>query len=107
MLRSRSISDLIELGAEPIGVDGNREYGLVTKRRTNSAWPRLMKAADAAAYVGTSETNFRRLVDSGAIRQPLERGGERLWDIRDLDEHADSLPRCGEPLTNEWAGQSL
>ncbi|HIO03659.1 MAG TPA: hypothetical protein EYN14_17180 [Alphaproteobacteria bacterium] len=66
-----------------------------------------MKVADAAAYIGTSGTNFRRLVDSGAIRQPLERGGERLWDIRDLDEHADSLPHCGEPLANEWAGQSL
>lgn len=66
-----------------------------------------MKVADAAAYVGASETHFRRLVDSGAIRQPLGRGGERLWDIRDLDEHADSLPRCGEPLVNEWAGQTL
>ena len=73
--------------------------------RTN--WPRLMKARDASAYIGTSETNFRRLVDSGAIRQPLERGGERLWDIRDLDEHADSLPRSGQPLASEWKGQAL
>ena len=107
MRRSRQFSALLEADAEWFGVSFTREYGLVTKRRTNSAWPRLMKAADAAAYVGTSESNFRRLVDSGAIRQPLERGGERLWDIRDLDEHADSLPRCGGPLTNEWAGQSL
>lgn len=79
----------------------------MTIRRTISAWPRLMKIKDASAYFGTSETNFRRLVECGAIRQPLERGGERLWDIRDLDEHADSLPRSGQPLANEWQGQAL
>lgn len=70
-------------------------------------YPRLMKIKDASVYVGTSETNFRRLVESGAIRQPLRRGGEKLWDIRDLDEHADNLPRIGEPLANEWEGQSV
>lgn len=79
----------------------------MTSRPTIQTWPRLMKVRDAAVYVGTSETNFRRLVESGAIPKPLERGGERLWDVRDLDEHADSLRPTGEPLADEWKGQAL
>jgi hypothetical protein len=66
-----------------------------------------MKAKDAATYIGTSETNLRRLVEAGQVPKPLERGGERLWDIRDLDDHVDSLSRVGQPIANEWAGQAL
>ena len=66
-----------------------------------------MKAKDAAAYIGTSTTNLRRLVDRGLVAQPFERNGERLWDIRDLDEHAESLSRVGEPIAGEWSGQAL
>lgn len=72
-----------------------------------SAWPRLMKARNAARYLGTSETTLRRLVDQGQIAQPLKRGSERLWDIRDLDEHAESLPRVGAPANDDWKGQAL
>jgi len=71
------------------------------------SWPRLMKAPDAAAYIGTSPTNLRRLVENGLVAQPYERNGERLWDIRDLDEHADSLSRAGQPITDDWRGQAL
>ena len=76
-------------------------------RPTFSAWPRLMKAFDAARYIGTSETTLRRLVSEGAVAQPLKRGGERVWDIRDLDEHVESLPRVGEPANDGWKGQAL
>lgn len=76
-------------------------------RLTISAWPRLMKASEAARYIGTSETTLRRLVAEGAVAQPLKRGGERVWDIRDLDEHVESLPRVGEPANNDWIGQAL
>ena len=79
----------------------------MTKKGTISAWPRLMKANDAARYIGASPTTLRRLVDHGMIAQPLERGGERLWDIRDLDEHAESLSRVGEPIVNDWSGQAI
>lgn len=78
-----------------------KKYGII------GAWPRLMKASDASRYIGTSETNFRRLVADGAVSQPLVRGGERLWDIRDLDEHAESLPRIGAPANDDWKGQAL
>lgn len=79
----------------------------MTKRKTISAWPRLMKANDAAAYIGTSPTNLRRLVVRGELAQPLLRGGERLWDIRDLDEHAESLARNGEPIASDWSGKAI
>lgn len=79
----------------------------MTKRNTIHAWPRLMKANDAAAYIGTSPTNLRRLVDKGELAQPLLRGGERLWDIRDLDEHAESLARNGEPIASDWFGKAI
>lgn len=72
-----------------------------------TAWPRLMKANVAAGYIGTSPTNLRRLVDKGELPQPLRRGGERLWDIRDLDDHAESLSRTSGPVEGEWSGQAL
>ena len=66
-----------------------------------------MKAPEAARYIGTSETTLRRLVAEGSVAQPLHRGGERIWDIRDLDEHVESLPRVGEPANHDWKGQAL
>lgn len=61
-----------------------------------------MKAAEASAYIGTSQTNLRRLVERGKLAQPLVRGGERLWDIRDLDDHAESLRHEGAPTESDW-----
>ena len=66
-----------------------------------------MKAEDAASYIGTSPTNLRRLVQRGELAPPLLRGGERLWDIRDLDEHAESLSRSGDPVASDWSGQAI
>lgn len=79
---------------------------MATKHSIHS-WPRLMKISDASNYIGTSPTNLRRLVSRGELAQPLIRGGERLWDIRDLDEHAESLKREGVPVANDWAGHSI
>lgn len=70
-------------------------------------WPRLMKISDASAYIGTSTTNLQRLVEKGQLAQPLIRGGERLWDIRDLDEHAENLKRKDEVVANDWTGQAI
>ena len=79
----------------------------MASRLQNHSWPRLMKVKDAAAYIGTSTTNLRRLVDQGHLAQPLVRHGERLWDIRDLDEHAEGLLRVGETRDGDWVGQTL
>ena len=48
--------------------------------------PRLMQAPEAARYLGISETKLR----SQDIRR-RESGGNRLYDIRDLDGYADRL----------------
>jgi len=79
----------------------------MTKRQAPHSWPRLMKISDASNYIGTSPTNLHRLVSRGQLAQPLIRGGERLWDIRDLDEHAESLKRRSDPVANDWTGQAI
>ena len=71
------------------------------------SWPRLMKITDASSYIGTSTTNFQRLEEKGQLARPLIRGGERLWDIRDLDEHAENLKRKDEVVANDWTGQAI
>lgn len=53
--------------------------------------PRLLKAADAAVYLGISPTKLR---DLDLPRRVM--GGNRLYDIRDLDAYADSLPYEGQ-----------
>ena len=53
--------------------------------------PRLMKAPEAARYLSISESKLQGL----DIRRKVD-GGNRLYDIRDLDAYADSLPYEGE-----------
>lgn len=61
--------------------------------------PRLLKAPDAAAYLGMGPTKFQELVREGRIAQPRDVDGLVLWDIRDLDAFVDNLPRRGEPVS--------
>lgn len=53
--------------------------------------PRLMGAADAARYLGVSETTLRGL---DLPRRVL--GGRKLYDRETLDAYADSLAYEGE-----------
>ncbi|MDT0682299.1 DNA-binding protein [Roseicyclus sp. F158] len=53
--------------------------------------PRLMQAREAARYLGVSESKFRSL-----DLQSKRSGGNRLWDLRDLDDYADRLEYDGE-----------
>ncbi|MEM9762862.1 MAG: helix-turn-helix domain-containing protein [Pseudomonadota bacterium] len=53
--------------------------------------PALMKARDAAAYLGISEGTLRTL---GIPRRQL--GALRLYDRNDLDSYAASLPYEGQ-----------
>lgn len=58
--------------------------------------PRLLGAADAAAYLGVSPTTLRAL--------PIPRrvlGGRRLFDRLDLDRYASDLPYEGEGAGDE------
>lgn len=78
----------------------------MSKKTFIHSWPRLMKAHDAATYIGTSTTHLRRLVERGELAHPLKRGGERLWDIKDLDAHADNLAK-DSPVDDAWLGTAL
>ena len=69
--------------------------------------PRLMRAINAAAYLGMSETKFRELVHAGKIARPKRQDGLVSWDIRDLDAFADALPRDDDPDNDDWAGVSI
>lgn len=53
--------------------------------------PRLMKAPDAAAYLGISASKLRGL----PIRRKVD-GGNLLYDRLDLDAYASSLPYEGD-----------
>jgi len=66
--------------------------------------PRLLKASDAAYYVGMGETKFRQLVGEGRIAPPREEDGLVLWDVRDLDDYADGLPYRGDRVNDAWDG---
>lgn len=59
--------------------------------------PRLMPAPAAAHYLGVSESTLRTL---DIPRRAL--GAKRLYDRRDLDRYADSLPIEGESADNGW-----
>jgi hypothetical protein len=49
-------------------------------------WPRLMREADAAAYLSIGTTTLRQRGPA-----PLKLGARTLWDRRDLDRWADAL----------------
>ncbi|MBV7380579.1 helix-turn-helix domain-containing protein [Maritimibacter dapengensis] len=57
--------------------------------------PRLMQASAASHYLGMSESKLLELARQGHFGRK-ECGGNRLFDIRDLDAFADSLKYEGE-----------
>jgi predicted DNA-binding transcriptional regulator AlpA len=60
---------------------------------------------EAAMYVGVSATMFDRLVGDGRMPQPRRIDGRKIWDIRSLDLHFDSLPIHADASqsANSWA----
>lgn len=68
----------------------------MTARAEISYAPRLLGAAEAAAYLGVSPTTLRGL--------PIPRrvlGGRRLFDRLDLDRYASDLPYEGAHSASE------
>lgn len=57
--------------------------------------PLLMPAPVAARYLGVSESTLRQM---GLPRRKL--GAKRLFDRRDLDAYADSLPYDSDEVIN-------
>ncbi|MGC9448916.1 helix-turn-helix domain-containing protein [Cereibacter sphaeroides] len=68
----------------------------MSARRSLTFAPRLLGAAEAAAYLGVSATTLRGLE---LPRRVL--GGRRLYDRLDLDAFASDLPVEGEAFESE------
>lgn len=68
-------------------------------------WPRRLRAALAAAYVGLSETKFRLEVAAGRLPAPEHDGGNRLWYREELDAALDrrrgGVARSGRDIVRE------
>lgn len=66
--------------------------------------PRGLSRSQAAAYVGIGTTLFDRLVAAGAMPQPREIGGRRVWDRQEVDRAFEELPHVGDAASasNSW-----
>lgn len=75
--------------------------------RSVSFTPIGLRAADAARYVGVSETTFRNWVNSGIMPAPRRYRDCVIWDSEELVIAFRALPRDGEPVDDEWNGVAL
>lgn len=63
--------------------------------------PRLMNVAEAASYLGRSESFLNKSrVDGVKFKGPVyvELGGRVMYDRKDLDRYIDELPRKGAAI---------
>jgi excisionase family DNA binding protein len=51
---------------------------------------------EASAHVGVGKTKFEEMVTQGEMPQPRVHGGRCIWDVYELDEAFERLPRRGE-----------
>lgn len=62
---------------------------------------RGLRRDEAAAYIGISPSKFDQAVADGRMPQPRTLDGCVLWDVREIDERFDDLPRraqAGAPV---------
>lgn len=57
--------------------------------------PRLLSAAEAAAYCGLSLARFHALVAAGDMPQHILIGRRQRWDVRALDGYIDAVSGAG------------
>lgn len=67
------------------------------------AWPRLLSAEMAAAYLSISRTGFLDGVREGRWPAPLREGRRTLWDRARIDRLVDV--RSGLPPTSSGIGE--
>lgn len=70
------------------------------------AWPRLLRAEEAAAYLGMTRNSFDALVKQGVVHRPVhplfgEKRRHGFWDRLRLDADVDRLFVPGDPLTGD------
>lgn len=52
-------------------------------------WPRLLKLADAAAYLSLPVAEFQRAVAKGLLPMPRVVEKSERWDRKEIDRHLD------------------
>lgn len=68
-------------------------------RTTPRTGPRRgLRRPEAADYVGISPSKFDAMVGDGRMPSPRVIDGCVIWDVRELDEAFDDLPRRGHHL---------
>lgn len=69
--------------------------------------PRGLSCGQAAAWIGVSETLFRGMVERGEMPHPRRAQSRLIWDITELGEYFERLPRNGDAKTTPASkGQS-
>ena len=66
----------------------------MNRRPTNRAATQPRRGLDhdeAATFVGVTIQVFDRMVDDGRLPQPVDLGGELVWDLVQLDRAMDRL----------------
>ncbi len=51
---------------------------------------------EAAAHVGVGKTKFEEMVAQADMPEPHVHGGRCIWDVYELDDAFERLPRRGE-----------
>jgi hypothetical protein len=72
----------------------------ISLRNMGKIKPRLLPLDDAAYYIGMAPKTLRNRISRKAENplpiKPKKQGRKVVFDIRDLDKYADSLPYAGE-----------
>lgn len=89
-------------------MDSFHSCGEVLTSRTYSTRGRSRE--QAATHIGVGPTKFDEMVADGRMPQPRVIDGRVVWDIYELDDYFDRLPRRGQNATkqqaqNPWADQ--
>lgn len=80
------------------------EYNL--QHRSCPGWPRVLRAEQAANYVGMSRSMFDAEVKAGKLPKPFPTAGSlQAWDKNDLDDWVDARRDAAFATNvNEWDG---
>ncbi len=54
----------------------------------------------ASEYIGCSASKFDSMVSEGVMPGPRLIGTKKVWDVKELDESFEELPRISE--RNDW-----
>lgn len=76
-----------------------------TQRRIGEKMiPRGLPRTEAAIYVGCKSRKFDYMVEDGRMPRPRMIDSKKVWDVLELNEFFDALPRAKEANDNKDSG---